>query len=76
MAESEKKRVRKEGREGREGREGNERKRFSYLKMRAKEIRAELAANKKESEELRKKMGMGGRTRRAAKGDAGEGGEE
>ena len=65
----------KEGKEG--GKDIADRRRLNYLKTRAREIRAELQANKKETDDLRKKMGMGPRTKKkAAGGGAGDDGED
>jgi hypothetical protein len=60
------------------GRDNNARRRLSYLKMRSKELRAEMLANKKETDEIRKKMGVGPKTKRKKDGEEGgaEGGED
>ncbi|HWA91771.1 MAG TPA: hypothetical protein VG889_17160 [Rhizomicrobium sp.] len=51
----------------------NERRRLGYLKMRGAELRKELQANKLETEELRRKLGMGPKKKG---GGAAAGGDE
>jgi len=63
----------KGAKEGKGGKDPVDRRRLNYLKMRARELRTELQANKKESDDIRKKMGMGPRTKKK-KGE--EGGED